>query len=218
MCCFSAKHAALRRKSKYWLARNNVPEWGDMSIRRQLFQWTSTIKIELSVLVKYKADLIMISLTINLFSPRYSWKIAELALNSNHSLPPIDQQFVIGGSLPVKYFDSTNYTPVISYFVLVSYNLRGPRQVSLVLKEQLAISEHLISTPDFSEVRVARSLVFCPFVLYPVAIVMYIIRFDTSSDYPFDTFKFFFLCQITNHSAIYLPAKCFLANLFWSLI
>jgi hypothetical protein len=35
VCCFSAKHAALRRKSKGWLARNqdNVSEWGDMSIR-----------------------------------------------------------------------------------------------------------------------------------------------------------------------------------------
>jgi hypothetical protein len=35
ICCFSTKHAALRRKSKDWLARNqnNVPEWGDMSIR-----------------------------------------------------------------------------------------------------------------------------------------------------------------------------------------
>ena len=33
--CFSAKHAALRRKSKNWLTRNqdNVSEWGDMSIR-----------------------------------------------------------------------------------------------------------------------------------------------------------------------------------------
>jgi hypothetical protein len=31
--CFSAKHAALRRKSKDWLARNqnNVSEWSDMS-------------------------------------------------------------------------------------------------------------------------------------------------------------------------------------------
>ena len=45
--CFSAKHAALRRKSKDWLARNqhNVSEWGDMSIRRLLFQWASTLKI-----------------------------------------------------------------------------------------------------------------------------------------------------------------------------
>ena len=37
------------------------------------------------MLVYYKADLIIISLKINLFSPSYSWKIAELALNSNHS-------------------------------------------------------------------------------------------------------------------------------------
>ena len=35
ICCFSAKHAAFRRKSKDWLARNqdNVSKWGDMSIR-----------------------------------------------------------------------------------------------------------------------------------------------------------------------------------------
>ena len=40
ICCFSAKHTALRRKSKYWLARNqnNVSEWGNMSIHGQLFQ------------------------------------------------------------------------------------------------------------------------------------------------------------------------------------
>jgi hypothetical protein len=38
--CFSAKHTALRRKSKYWWARNqdNVSEWSDMSIHRLLFQ------------------------------------------------------------------------------------------------------------------------------------------------------------------------------------
>jgi hypothetical protein len=31
ICCFSAKHAALGRKSKDWLARNkdNVSEWGN---------------------------------------------------------------------------------------------------------------------------------------------------------------------------------------------
>jgi hypothetical protein len=35
ICCFSAKHAALRRKRKDWLARdqNNVSEWSDMSTR-----------------------------------------------------------------------------------------------------------------------------------------------------------------------------------------
>ena len=40
ICCFSAKHTALRKKSKDWLARNqnNVSEWSDMSTRGQLFQ------------------------------------------------------------------------------------------------------------------------------------------------------------------------------------
>ena len=40
ICCFSAYHAALRRKNKDWLARNqnNVSEWGDMSTRGLLFQ------------------------------------------------------------------------------------------------------------------------------------------------------------------------------------
>ena len=40
ICCFSAKHAALRRKSKDWLAQNqdNVSEWGNMSICGLMFQ------------------------------------------------------------------------------------------------------------------------------------------------------------------------------------
>ena len=40
ICCFSAKHAALRRKSKDWSARNqnNMSEWSDMSTRRLLFR------------------------------------------------------------------------------------------------------------------------------------------------------------------------------------
>ena len=40
ICCFSEKRAALRRKSKDWLARNqnNVSDRGDMSIRGLLFQ------------------------------------------------------------------------------------------------------------------------------------------------------------------------------------
>jgi hypothetical protein len=34
ICCFSTKYAALRRKSKDWLARNqnNVSEWSDNSV------------------------------------------------------------------------------------------------------------------------------------------------------------------------------------------
>ena len=40
ICCFSAKHAALRRRSKYWLVRNqnNVSEWSNMSTHGLLFQ------------------------------------------------------------------------------------------------------------------------------------------------------------------------------------
>ena len=47
VCCFSAKHAALKRKSKDWLVRNqdNVSGVGDLSIR------ASTTKIQLSKLV-----------------------------------------------------------------------------------------------------------------------------------------------------------------------
>ena len=49
ICCFSAKHTALRRKSKDWLAWNQdkASEWGN----RLLFQWASTVKIQLGVLV-----------------------------------------------------------------------------------------------------------------------------------------------------------------------
>jgi hypothetical protein len=40
ICCFSAKHTAVRRKSKDWLARNqnNVSECSDMSTHGLLFQ------------------------------------------------------------------------------------------------------------------------------------------------------------------------------------
>jgi hypothetical protein len=40
ICCFSAKHAVLRRKSKDWLARyqNNVSEWSDMVNTEKEFQ------------------------------------------------------------------------------------------------------------------------------------------------------------------------------------
>ena len=46
ICCFSAKHAALRSKSKDWLAQNqnNVSKWSDMSTRGLSFQWASTLK------------------------------------------------------------------------------------------------------------------------------------------------------------------------------
>jgi hypothetical protein len=71
ICCFSAKNAPLRRKSKDLMARNqnNGSEWGHISIHRLLFQWANTVKIQLSMLVLYKVDFTIISLKINGFEP-----------------------------------------------------------------------------------------------------------------------------------------------------
>ena len=55
-----------------------------MSIRGLLFQWASTMKFKLIMLV-YCTKRTSLSSHIDLFSPWYSWKIAELALNNNHS-------------------------------------------------------------------------------------------------------------------------------------
>jgi hypothetical protein len=62
ICCFSTEHAALKSKSKNWLARNqgNVSKWSDKSTCI-LFQWSSTIKLQLSMLIWYKANIIIIS-------------------------------------------------------------------------------------------------------------------------------------------------------------
>jgi hypothetical protein len=53
ICCFCTKYPTLRSKSKDWLTLNqdNVYEWDNMSIWGLLFQWASTIKIQLSMLV-----------------------------------------------------------------------------------------------------------------------------------------------------------------------
>jgi hypothetical protein len=85
ICCFSAKHTALRRKGKYWLAWNqdNVSEWSNISTSGLLFQLT-TLKIQLSVLVHYKVGIIIISSNWNV--TRYSWNFFHLVLNVNHSL------------------------------------------------------------------------------------------------------------------------------------
>jgi hypothetical protein len=51
ICCFSAKHAALRRKSKDWLAhnQNNVSGWSNMSTRGLLFlELTQCVGLEQS--------------------------------------------------------------------------------------------------------------------------------------------------------------------------
>ena len=46
ICCFSSKRAALRKKSKDWLTRNqnNVSKCVDLSIRGLCFQWELALK------------------------------------------------------------------------------------------------------------------------------------------------------------------------------
>jgi len=53
-----------------------VSEWSDTFILVPLFQWTSTINIQLSV-------------ECYLFSPWYGWNIAHLALSNDHSFTKI---------------------------------------------------------------------------------------------------------------------------------
>jgi hypothetical protein len=49
-----------------------VSDWSDMSTRGLLFQSANTIKIQLGVLIKYKADLIIISLKIGEHANHYA--------------------------------------------------------------------------------------------------------------------------------------------------
>jgi hypothetical protein len=70
---------------------NTVVKWSNMYTCGLLFQWDSTIKIQLSMLVYYKADTIIISWKNNLFFPWYiySHEIAHSAIYNNHSLIPL---------------------------------------------------------------------------------------------------------------------------------
>ena len=54
ICCFSAKHPALRSRSRDWAwNQNSVSEWSHMSSHfpQAVVQLASTIKIQLSMLV-----------------------------------------------------------------------------------------------------------------------------------------------------------------------
>ena len=103
-----------------WEQRKTGWFWIDKSIRERSFQWASTTQIQLSLLVWYKVDIIIIPLKINLFSPWYSWKIAALALNNNHSLT----QSTI--NLKKKMVRNISYTLQICYSIRFNPNGDGP--------------------------------------------------------------------------------------------
>ena len=85
--------------------------------------------------------------------------------------------------------------------------------MSLVEQELLTLPEHMSSPPVFSGVRVTRSLVLCvcfvncPFVLFLLAIVLFVLLRYADSNYPFGIFKLFF--NNFRNSYKYLKKKYF---------
>ena len=88
MCCLSTKHAALRRKSKDGLARNqdNVSEWGSMCLSVDCCLSELALKKNSTKCVCLVQVEIIISSKYNLFSPWYNRYIAEVVLGNNHSI------------------------------------------------------------------------------------------------------------------------------------
>ena len=82
ICCFPAKHAALRRKSKYWSARTqiNVPKLSDIvSVSKHYANPTKSVG-------RVQSGHHHVN-ECNVFSPWYSWKQnTYLAFNNNHPL------------------------------------------------------------------------------------------------------------------------------------
>ena len=58
-----------------------------------LFQWSSTIRIQLSVLVQFKADIIFISSNVHVICFSHSCNISHLALNSLQFLHQVNHDF-----------------------------------------------------------------------------------------------------------------------------
>ena len=73
----------LRSNGKVWLARNqdNESEWNNMSTYGLLFQWASTNKNPTKCVGSVQGG----HHHHHQFSLLYSWNIAQLALNNNHS-------------------------------------------------------------------------------------------------------------------------------------
>ena len=82
MCCFSAKHPALRSKSKDCLARNQ--NYVSVCLSADFwFSGLALLKNQLCLLVQSGHNHVI---EFNIFSPWYSWKIVYLALSNNQSL------------------------------------------------------------------------------------------------------------------------------------
>jgi hypothetical protein len=72
-----------------------------LCVLASLTKWSPILHMTIWMRRPIKSNLIIVSLKINLFSPWYSWKIAELALNNNHSL-----LWIMASDYPCKYLQT----------------------------------------------------------------------------------------------------------------
>jgi hypothetical protein len=79
------------------------------------FRWASIIKNTTKRVGLVQSGPYHHFIEINLFSPWYSWKIVELALSNNHSLPSSIWTFA---SVPFPYFSNIHYVRCLLHFVL----------------------------------------------------------------------------------------------------
>jgi len=87
ICCFSAEHAPLRRKSNDWLAMNGImcPRGSTCLSEDCCFSELALKKSPTNLVGLLQSDLIIInSLKINLFSTWYSW--VDVKHQSSHQL------------------------------------------------------------------------------------------------------------------------------------
>ena len=131
ICCFSAKYKGVRVKIG-WLRIRIMCLNGTTYLPMDLFQWANTIKILPWMLVLYKADIIIISLTCNLFSTWYSWQIVHLALNNNHSLSHQDRYCM---SKVIYFCYSQNTVLMISFSGIATCVKYPPYYINKTLRK-----------------------------------------------------------------------------------
>jgi hypothetical protein len=94
-------------------------------------------------------------------------------------------------------------------WLITGFVTRVKRRVPLVEQEMSTLPEHLGTSPVFSRVRVARSLVFCVVLLdfllsfCPFSFVMFVLRF-AGSDYSIGIFKLFYSLYCSSYSQMKL--------------
>jgi hypothetical protein len=93
-CCFSELRVVSVSNMLFRWATCCFSELPVVSVSYVLFQWASTLKFQLSLLVYYKTDIIIICL-VQLVLIRINWYIDHVVWNNNHSFPFLSQNTCI---------------------------------------------------------------------------------------------------------------------------